>query len=108
MSLMGWWVPSCGAISLSTQTGWTNCYILFDFVGLASGTYLLDVSMSGGVNWGFSWCIGTQGSLQGATLTYQDGHLLYPFIGSGEYVFFLWPPSGGVYNWIKTELTKVA
>jgi len=100
--LQGEWWPADQAVYLD---GHDSDYLFFNFPALAQGTYLLDVSVSGTGDWehGAS-VVGGSG-----TLTVQQGHLLYPFVGGGWFQLFLFAPADGpIRSWVSAELTKVS
>jgi hypothetical protein len=82
-------------------------YLGFVFQGITQGTYLLDISVDY-PSWTVAWnYILADGAI--ATLTPQQGHLLYPFIGAGL-EFAIWPANQDMqmHSWNSTELTQVA
>ena len=98
-----WFPPSCVML---WGTNIDNLQFWFD--GLAQGTYLVDISVDS-VAYTAAWTYTVAGNGGSETLTPQEGHLLYPFIGAGTFNIGIWPPNdGGIHVWNSTELTQVA
>jgi len=103
----GIWNPIMRAVYLMGNSGQSLTFLFPVLV--ASATYLLDISVSGGDQW--AYCSAPGGHPQYGTLTLQSGHLLYPFIltGSCQFSIMVAPPGDTrTYSWTKTELTKVS
>jgi hypothetical protein len=106
----GIWSPSDHSVQL-IGNGQDQLTLMFCTVDQA--TYLLDISI-GSCPLG-DWQCSRSGPSYGwpapESLTPQQGHLLFPFIGQGgSFMFKLMPPRAalGSYPWIRAELTKVS